>query len=149
MAMTQEKAAFIEQLVRQGIAGAGPVQSALKERFGSGVAPSELAPLIRGKGKTKQRPARVRRRVQATRHDEAAPRAPKRRGRPRKHSPSRTTASRYLVTWKTDGDLHTLEAGSVGQAEDAVQEALDLGVAPSDVAVFEKLEVEIQMRVKI
>ncbi|MEQ8767120.1 MAG: hypothetical protein RL885_24630 [Planctomycetota bacterium] len=139
--MTPDKAAFIRDLVRRGIAGAGPIQKALKESFGSGVAPAELGPFIRGMGRGSGRVLR------GDASAEASP-APRKR-RERVHSKPRTRAPRFLVTWDWEGERHTEEATSAAEAERLVQAALDQGLSPADVAVFEKVSVRIQTRVRV
>jgi len=78
--------------------------------------------------------------------------APKRRGRPPKHTvPTATagSASPFVVSWLTNGDVHTMNASSAAQAKQLVQQALEQGAGPSEVAVYEKVPVAIKVSVSI
>lgn len=59
--LTSEKRMFIQRLIADGTSAPGQIQRALVEKFGSGVAPKDLGPLVRGHGRTSK--VRDRKRV--------------------------------------------------------------------------------------
>jgi len=133
VAITAEKASFIEELVRQGIASPGRLQRALKERFGSGVAIAELAPLIRGRGKGA--PRRAKKKVT---------RAQAGNGQPAR-APAETTSpwvspasGAFVVKWASREGAQAANAESMAEAERAVEEAVRQGSPPGGVAVYRK-----------
>ncbi|MEQ8767121.1 MAG: hypothetical protein RL885_24635 [Planctomycetota bacterium] len=135
MAMTSEKAEFIEELIARGIAAPGPIQKALKARFGSGVTPAELGPFVRGRGKTPPRSVRGA--------------APEREASSQERSAVGDidlSAAQFVVRWGEGDREASALASSAATAEQLVEAAIQQGAPPKSVVVYRRRATAVGVR---
>jgi len=146
MAIDSDKKAFVEKLIARGTVAIGPIQSALKQRFGSGLAPRDLGQLVRGKGKTKARSAKSRRGQEAPSRAKAA----STRGSTSTHRASgRNGSAGYLIAYARNGSVERIQASSASEVRTTVEGLLSQGVAPGHVEVYARVPFALDVSVSL